>query len=201
MLSCVSVFTPTFCLFLTTQNYKLNDLCRNLFKEYLKKVKIFISKSNRTCSYTKSSSQFYVMDRFYDKRSISVCLIFNILQCSLNILNLNHIFPIQQGPVLSPLRDSPLRSKEETRFSRSPENRESEIYFFFICYQSFRRTLIFTWIVPDSRYSEDFLSRQLTNVLHTNTPSNSAGEGKIPIPKKVSILYDYKRVLPLQKFP
>ncbi|XP_056271273.1 bromodomain testis-specific protein isoform X3 [Pseudoliparis swirei] len=94
----------------------------------------------------------------------------------------------EQGPVLSPLRDSPLRSKEETRFSRSPENRESEIYFFFICYQSFRRTLIFTWIVPDSRYSEDFLSRQLTNVLHTNTPSNSAGEGKIPIPKKDIVL-------------
>ncbi|TNN72850.1 Bromodomain testis-specific protein [Liparis tanakae] len=62
----------------------------------------------------------------------------------------------EQGPVLSPLRDSPLRSKEETRFN--------------------------------SRYSGDFLGRQLTNVLHTNTPSNSAGVGIIPIPKKDIVL-------------
>uniref|UniRef100_A0A8C2ZN55 Bromodomain, testis-specific n=1 Tax=Cyclopterus lumpus TaxID=8103 RepID=A0A8C2ZN55_CYCLU len=58
----------------------------------------------------------------------------------------------EQGPVLSPLRDSPLRSKEETR------------------------------------YPEDFPGRRLTNVLYTNTSSNSAGEGKNPVPKKDIVL-------------
>ncbi|XP_034387194.1 bromodomain testis-specific protein isoform X3 [Cyclopterus lumpus] len=62
----------------------------------------------------------------------------------------------EQGPVLSPLRDSPLRSKEETRFN--------------------------------SRYPEDFPGRRLTNVLYTNTSSNSAGEGKNPVPKKDIVL-------------
>ncbi|XP_075342344.1 bromodomain testis-specific protein [Odontesthes bonariensis] len=60
----------------------------------------------------------------------------------------------EQGPVVSPLRDSPLQSKDETS----------------------------CMIRPDFRYAEDFPDSQVTSVSHTE--SQSAEEEKTQIPKK-----------------
>ncbi|XP_051233123.1 bromodomain testis-specific protein isoform X2 [Dicentrarchus labrax] len=63
-----------------------------------------------------------------------------------------------EGPVLSPLRDSPLQSKDETI------------------------------IMADFRYPEDFPDSQVTNVPYTNSSNNSTEEEKPQIPKKDIVL-------------
>ncbi|XP_010732649.1 bromodomain testis-specific protein isoform X1 [Larimichthys crocea] len=66
----------------------------------------------------------------------------------------------EHGPVLSPLTDSPLQSKDETK----------------------------SMLMPDFRYTEDFPDSQMTNVPYTNSTSKPTEEEKSQIPKKDIVL-------------
>ena len=87
----------------------------------------------------------------------------------------------QQGPVLSPLRDSPLQAKDETSKSLQDPYFNSTIFYF-------SRRLTFEVTMPDFRCPEDFPDSQMTNVPYTNTTSKSTEEEKSQIPKKVGII-------------
>ncbi|KAI3369086.1 hypothetical protein L3Q82_026053 [Scortum barcoo] len=94
----------------------------------------------------------------------------------------------EQGPVLSPLRDSPLQARDETRSGKSVRDSYFDRPFSFN-YQYFNKTVIFLkGNMLDFRYPEDFPGSQVTNVPYTETPSKSGEEEKPQISKKDIVL-------------
>lgn len=91
-----------------------------------------------------------------------------------------------QGPVLSPLKESPVRSKEEP--SKSPEEPRRDFGAMLrvsLLTTAWHEQLLFRLIITDGRQAEDFTDAQVTKVANSGAETKLAAEETSQMPKKV----------------